>query len=198
MQPVTTTAGLGPGLYVFCRKINDGPAAHQFLALIPENQNSLVAVTKEVAGVRCLILGAYDVSGFLRAAAFADSDRGFFERRILRGDASEVQMDRLNLQICAVSEDNFLEAVHRAYANYRSWEGSKQELRYPSGGNLFSIFWNQLNSSNYNSNSWAQSIIYWACADFAPGIVIRDFNGLDVGNNRLIPQCYFRPRYSAS
>ena len=197
MQPLTATA-VGPGLYVLCRKINDGPAAHQFLALIPEKKDTLSALTRTVAGIRCLIVGAYEASGFLRAAAFADSDTGFFRRRIADGEASEVQMDRLDLQICSVSEDSFLEAVHRAFANYRSWEGSNQELRYPSGKGLLSIIWNQLNPSNYNSNSWAQSMIYWACADFAPGIVIRDFNGLDVGNNRLIPQSYFRPRYSAS
>ena len=189
---------LGAGLYVLCRKIAKGPAAHQFLALVPELPHSLNGMTKVVAGIRCVILGAYETSGYLRAAAFADSDRSFFENRVNYASASDVQIDRLNLQVCSVSEDSFLEAVYRAFANYRSWEGSGRELRYPSGSWLLSKIWNQLQSSNFNSNSWAQSVIYWACADFAPGIVIRDFDGLDVGNDRLIPQSYFRPRDSRS
>jgi hypothetical protein len=32
---------------------------------------------------------------------------------------------------------------------------------------------------------------------FAPGKVLRDFDGLDVGNDRLIPKEYFLPRGGA-
>lgn len=183
---------MDPGAYVFCRPIDDGPAAHQFVVLVPSSPTILKGWVKDVGGVICSVLGAYNHQGFLRARHFAESDVGFLKRKLQRSSDSEIQSSKIELQACLIgSEDPFLACICRAFARYRSYEGTTDEIRYPGGQNIFEVVWNQLSSSNFNSNSWAQSLVFWSEMVFVPGKCIRDFNGLDVGNDRIIPRKYF-------
>ncbi len=174
------------GAYAFCRPISGGPAHHQFVVLVPAEPNSLTGFIKEIQGVRCAVLGAYNDNGFLRARLFAESDVGFLKRKLQQPSDTEVQSSKIDLQACLVgTEDPFLACICNAYARYRAFEGKKGEIPYPEQ------IWKQLSPSEFNSNSWAQSLIFWSEMIFVPGKCIRDFHGLDVGNDRLIPRKYF-------
>lgn len=181
-----------PGAYVFCRPINDGPAAHQFIVLVPSVPTTLSGWVKDVSGTKCSVLGAYNEQGYLRARLFAESDVSFLRRKLQEPSETAIQSSKIELQACLIgTEDPFLACICRAFARYRSYEGTKDEIPYPGGGNIFEVIKSQLSSSKFNSNSWAQSLVFWSEMVFVPGKCIRDFRGLDVGNDRLIPRRYF-------
>ena len=183
-----------PGAYVLCRPINAGPAQHQFLVLVPSKPEALKGFTKSIGGQQICVMGAYNVAGFLRADLFAASDVNSLEVKMRAPTDKTVQSSKIELQACLIdTEDPFLECMARSYARYRSLEGSKSEIRYPVGKGLITSIAAQLSRKNYNSNSWAQSLLYWAQMVFVPGKSIRDFDGLDIGNSRVIPKRYFLP-----
>ena len=103
---------------------------------------------------------------------FAESDLQFLKTRMARGDASDVQMDEVKLGIClAVSQDLLLEHTYRAFINYRTHEGCAAELKYPS-------LVEQLRSTRFNSNSWAQSIVFWSTLAIAPAHALKGVSGV--------------------
>ncbi|MDM0113906.1 hypothetical protein QTI66_17245 [Variovorax sp. J22R133] len=175
------------GAYVFCRPI-DGPVGqHQFLVLAPGDPTALSGYTKPIGGEALCVVGAYNIAGHLRASLFAPSDVGFLTRKLATPGDPAIQTSKVELQACLVgSEDPFLQCITRCYSKYRTLEGTPGEIRYPS-------ITEQLDSNNFNSNSWAQSILFWAQMMFVPGKNTMDFNGLDIGNDRRIPKSYFFP-----
>jgi hypothetical protein len=159
------------GAYVFCRPVDGLVGQHQFLVLAPSNPTLLAGFTRPIAG----------------QALFAPSDVSFLTRKLATPGDPDVQTSRVELQICLPgSEDPFLQCITRCYTQYRTFEGSSGELRYPD-------ITEQLDGSRFNSNSWAQSLLYWSQRLFAPAKNTMDFNGLDIGNDRRIPQRYFFP-----
>lgn len=181
-----------PGAYAFCRKIDKAlVGAHQFVVLVPEKSTTLNGLAQEIAGVRCAVIGAYAIGGYLRARPSAPSDVAALARKLKAPQDAEIQMSRVEVQACLISEDSFLEYVYRAYTCYRTFEGTKKEIAYPAGKTTWETVKKQLSPSSYNSNSWAQSLLHWAGMMFVPGEFVRDFNGLDLANDRLIPKEYF-------
>jgi hypothetical protein len=175
------------GAYVFCRPVDGLVGQHQFLVLAPSNPTLLAGFTRPIAGQALCVIGAYNIAGYLRASLFAPSDVSFLTRKLATPGDPDVQTSKVELQICLPgSEDPFLQCITRCYTQYRTFEGSSGELRYPD-------ITEQLDGSRFNSNSWAQSLLYWSQRLFAPAKNTMDFNGLDIGNDRRIPQRYFFP-----
>lgn len=179
-----------PGAYVLSRPI-DNPLGlsvqHQFVVLVPADPGRFAAELKDVGGTRCSVLGAYNVDGFLRAERFAASDMSYLGSKISAKGDSRIQLSKIEPQVCLVgTEDPFLACFCKAFDRYKSFQGkSGIELRYPTGVSQ------HLSPYEFNSNSWAQSLIFWPTVIFSPAKYIRNFNGLDVGNSRLIARKYF-------
>jgi hypothetical protein len=175
------------GAYVFCRPVAGLVGQHQFLVLVPSDPTTLGGYAKPIAGATLCVIGAYNIAGYLRASMFAPSDVSFLTRKLTDPADPEIQSSKVELQSCLVgSEDPFLQCISRCYSKYRTFEGTRGELTYPS-------ITGQLRNSRYNSNSWAQSLLFWAQMMFVPGKNTMDFDGLDIGNSRLIPKSYFFP-----
>jgi hypothetical protein len=183
-----------PGAYVFCRTIEAGIIGsllrprHQFVVLIPQKKDTLSGIASDVAGQRCLVLGAYNIDGFLRAEKGAPSDSNWFAQSARGEGNGQVQFDSVKIQACLLNGiDQFIDTAFKCFQTYRSYSGKRSEIRYPVS------LLNQVESSWYNSNSWAQSLIWWTSSLIAPSLVVRDFEGSDVGHDRIIPKAYFIP-----
>lgn len=171
---------LHPGVYVIGRKVGGaGFATHQYVVLVP-SKSSVLGSAKALGPMHYVILGAYSVNGYLRAAQFAESDHNHF-RSIKHVEGSGVQS--ANFVVCWISSDIPVQRIFMAYEKFRKHEGLPGEIRYPEGPT------DHLFETRFNSNSWAQSCIKWA----AGNLVMRENNlpGLDIGNDRVIPEKYF-------
>ncbi len=68
-----------------------------------------------------------------------------------------IQSDKLRIPACLVNgEDSYLAHAYKCYLRYRSFEGSSDEIKYPED------LLEQLNPRRFNSNSWAQSFLFWS------------------------------------
>lgn len=168
------------GVYVAGKPIAEahGIATHQFIVLVPEKDTALANAGIEVDGNRAIVLSAFNIGGYLRARK---NDGG--DVRMLQTGQAEVHEVRYGM--CYVSPEQPITQVIQCYEHYRAQEGRGSEIPYPS--NLAA----QFDSSRFNSNSWAQSCIFWSLAlDGAE--TKNDFGGIDLGRDRLIPRRYFR------
>lgn len=168
------------GVYVAGRPISSsgGLATHQFVVVVPDKEAALASAGIEYNGGRAIVLSAFNISGFLRARA---NDPG--DVRMLQSGQAEVHNVRYGM--CYVSPAQPIAQVIACYEHYRAQEGRGAEIPYPAD------LGDQFDSSRFNSNSWAQSCIFWALALDAAE-VRNDFDGIDVGRDRLIPRRFFR------
>ena len=179
-----------PGAYVLCREIASPilNPKHQFIALVPSKLELLSAESQVYGGTRVVVLGAYNIEGRLRARRNAESDTRSFESHLNSPQDRTVTIDRIKLQACTIDGDDFfLQEIYKRFLFFQMWEGNKGEILYPDD-----VF-DQLKSSRFNSNSWAQSLIHWTSRKAILTLVTKNFPGLDVGHDRLIPEHYFSP-----
>lgn len=180
---------MNPGIYLAGRSLQaTDKANHQFIILVPTNASTLGSHARFYNSVRYVLIGAYSVragqDSFLRASMFASSDDAQLKRSIDTGRKLGAQLNLAEVQMCLIDPDQAIQEVYRCFTQYKSFEGKGDELRYPS-------LMEQFDSSKFNSNSWANSCIFWGCSRFG----VRknsDFSGIDIGNDRLIPKKYFR------
>ncbi|MEM9551916.1 MAG: hypothetical protein AAGA05_12120, partial [Pseudomonadota bacterium] len=74
---------------------------------------------------RVIVLGAYPDKGFLRA-------KPFNQRDISPLNAGRAELDKVKLGMCYADSDMPLTIVWNCFLRYRAWEGTPDEIKYPS------------------------------------------------------------------
>ena len=173
---------LAPGIYVAARSLQmSGPAslgAHQFVIGIP--LGICTANTQNLSGHEVVVIGAYNQSGRLQPALNAASDAGAL-RNYLSGSGS---LDIARVNYSAINSG--ISSLINGYQKYVAYERT-HPISYPSSGGVTITGCDT--STTYNSNSWAQSLVIHR---LGPGLVRRDFAGIDICHGNTIPLAYFR------
>ena len=176
-----------PGIYLAGRSLAfkgiANKANHQFLVVVPSKATTLAGYTRLHKGVRYLLLGAYSVNNYLRAAMCAQSDDISFKSSINSDGKNGAQLNFAEVQMCLIDPDLAITEIFKSFTRYKSFEGKSDEIEYPT-------FAQQFDSSKFNSNSWANSCLFWGSLRFGTQNN-SDFSGIDIGDDRLIPKRYF-------
>ncbi len=176
---------LTPGIYVAGRAIKGtdiylNHATHQYIVLIPEKKETIKS-SRSIAGKHYVILGAYNVDGYLRAEEFAQSDHEHFLSTIKKLPSPFIES--ANYSVCWITFDYVIVNIYKAFIYYRTRRGQFNEIKYPVH------LKQQLDGDFFNSNSWARSCIFWGAEGKTRGT--NDLPGWDLGRDRLIPKKYF-------
>ncbi|NOS72793.1 MAG: hypothetical protein HOP33_23065 [Verrucomicrobia bacterium] len=177
--------------------ISLGIGTHQFIILIPDNPsdfqggsagatllNSLPNATmRNIGGKEAIVVGAHNWNSRLQVKFFEPADvtatRELIDKKYKRGFWSDFDAEGFVIATPAGKTDTeFIMEILRASRMYIANE-EIDNLDYPTAG-MF--------GAEYNSNSWATSILYYAGAQ--PHL---NFFGADAKWRKRIPNNYFKP-----
>ena len=186
--------------YVGARDLNEIPfGTHQYIVLTVDNPND-PQIQQAISNLRSLVpnigiqdlgdgntptivIGAHNVNGDLKVEAFNDADKkATEEHKLFDPDRSEThplvydwstQLEPVTLPL-GLSKDEFTVRVLELAYNYASNTQTNPVPYPPWYKNIF--------GQEFNSNSWAQSII-----EFASGKVIENFKGFDTAHGKKLP-----------
>lgn len=173
-------------VYIGARDLNGLPVGtHQFIVITSNAPQAIIVGGKAVVSrtlgknVHGIVIGAQN-RGTLKVEAFEAADTlaarehfGGAEKYWYKSDYdAELHLVKFNGTSTSFSSEKKLISLIDAYIINQTID----PVKYPTAG------------MGFNSNSWAQSAIF-----YAGGKAIPDMNGLDIFHSRRIPETYFLP-----